>query len=78
MSLYRLDGITVYQLTLSTALSMGLQDVNVLNVVFRTKHSLLLDTPDRSDHQVSEEVRIHVDQLTRHRGLSTVQQSLLA
>ena len=77
MSLDSLDGVTLDQLTFSRALSMSLKDIDRLDGVLDTEKSLLLNSLDWLNNQVSEEGWISVDQLGWHWGLCTVEQCLL-
>ena len=51
---------------------MCLEDVDGLDIVFRTENSLLLDDINGTDDQISKEDGISIDQLAGHGGLSAV------
>ena len=77
MGLDILDGITVDKLTLSAALTMGLENVDVFYVVLGAEHGLLLDCLDGVDNQIREEDRVRVDKFAGHGGLGAVEKALV-
>ena len=74
-----LDGIALDELALGAALSVGLEDVDGLDVVLGlAEEALLLDVLDGIHDQLAEELWVGVDELAAHGGLGRVEQSLLA
>lgn len=78
MSLDSLNSIAVDELTLGAALPVGLEDIDILDVILGSKYRLGFNSLDRADDQVREEGRIRVDKLARHGGPSAVVQSFIS
>jgi hypothetical protein len=78
MGLDCLDGIAMDELTLGAALTVGFEDVDVFDMVLRSKHGLLLNGLDSVDYQICEEDWVCVDEFAGHGGLGAVEEGLVS
>lgn len=72
-----LDGIAMDKLTFGAGLTVGLEDIDVVDVVSGAEDGLALDGLDGVDHKGGKEGRVSVDEFAGHGCFGTVEECLI-
>lgn len=78
VSLDCLYGVAIDELALSAALTVGLENIDILDVILGSEYRLGFNSLDGADYQVREEGGVGVDKLARHGGPGAVVEGFLS